>query len=77
MDYTYLLPRLVVGSIMKTIIVITIAFIAAYLCWQCNKYENTVTRVIYSILAFVLYIPYLIYYFVYHYLMGRSCFYAN
>lgn len=47
--------------------------LAGYLCWKCNMNEDTILRVIYTILAVIFNVFYLIYYFIYRVLMGNKC----
>lgn len=51
-----------------------IIFIAAiYLAWGCNAGESTIMRIVYTILASIFSVIYLIYYFIYRVLMGNKC----
>ena len=60
-------------TIVSMVASIVFMILAGYLCWQCNVKEDTVLRVIYTILAIIFNFFYLIYYFIYHYLMSHPC----
>jgi cytochrome b subunit of formate dehydrogenase len=46
---------------------------AGYLAWNCNAGESTAMRILYTVLALIFSGFYLIYYLIYHVLMGRAC----
>ena len=51
-----------------------IIFIAAiYLAWSCNVGESMIMRIVYTVLAAIFSVIYLIYYFIYRVLMGNKC----
>lgn len=47
--------------------------VAGYLAWNCNVGETVFMRSIYTLLAVIFSGLYLLYYFVYRILMGKSC----
>ena len=55
------------------IIMIVLGFFAAFLCWRCNKAEDMGLRIIYTLMAFIYGIPYLLYYLIIRVLMGYPC----
>jgi hypothetical protein len=55
------------------IITFIIAFGTAYIAYSCNEYEVPATRFLITIVSFFFSGFYLIYYFIYHVLMGREC----
>jgi len=50
-----------------------ICFGTAYLAFNCNQNEKPATRAIYTIFAFLFSGLYLIYYFIYHVILGKKC----
>ena len=60
-------------SILSLVTSLVFVALAAYLCWQCNAKEGVVLRSIYALIAGLFNSLYLIYYFIYHFLMGRAC----
>ena len=62
---------------MNTIILIVlglvICFGTSYLAYSCNYNETPATRALYTIFAFLFSGIYLIYYFIYHVILGKKC----
>jgi hypothetical protein len=62
---------------MNTIILVVLGFVicigTAYLAYSCNYNETPATRAIYTIFAFLFSGIYLIYYFIYHVILGKKC----
>lgn len=52
---------------------VVIFLIAGYLAWTCNAKESTLMRVLYTVLAAMFSGFYLVYYAIYHGLMGNAC----
>ena len=50
-----------------------ICFGTAFLAFNCNQNEKPATRAIYTIFAFLFSGLYLIYYFIYHVILGKKC----
>lgn len=46
---------------------------AGYLCWKCNEREDLGLKVVYTIAAFFMAIPYLIYYLAIRVIIGAPC----
>ena len=61
----------------RTIVIIVLGLIicfgTAYLAYSCNQYETPATRAIYTLFAFFFSGIYLVYYFVYHVILGKKC----
>jgi len=60
----------------SSIISLLLSLYAAYLAWECSRFETPIMRFLYTVIAFLLGGLYLIYYFVYRYLMGNRCHFA-
>ena len=62
---------------MNFIIVVVLSFVicigTSYLAYSCNYNETPATRAIYTIFAFLFSGIYLIYYFIYHVILGKKC----
>lgn len=52
---------------------LTLMISSGYLAWMCNQSVSTPLRVVYTILAAIFSLFYLIYYGIYHKLMGVPC----
>lgn len=61
------------GMDMGMLISYIIAFGAAYLAYMCNMRSSMVVRILSTVLAFLFSGFYLLYYFVWHVLLGRAC----
>lgn len=55
------------------IVQIGMLFFAGYLAWKCNAGQGTFMRIVYTILAGIFNIFYLVYYLIYRVLMGNRC----
>jgi uncharacterized membrane protein YgcG len=60
-------------AIVLAIFNVILAFIAGYLCWNCNAGEKPALRVIYTVFAAVFSGLYILFYFVYHVLLRVPC----
>ena len=60
-------------KIVLAILNIILAFIAGYLCWNCNGSEKTWLRVLYTIISAVFSGLYMLYYLVYRVIMQVKC----
>lgn len=58
-----------------SIIALLLSLYAAYLAWDCSRFETPLMRFIYTAIAFFLGGLYLAYYFVYRVLMGNRCYF--
>lgn len=58
---------------MGSVLSIVLMILAGYLAWTCNINENSLLRVLYTLLAVVFNIFYLIYYLIYRVIMGTVC----
>jgi|LakMenEpi03Aug12_release.lakeMendotaPanAssembly.Ray.scaffolds.fasta_scaffold752111_1 quinol-cytochrome oxidoreductase complex cytochrome b subunit len=62
---------------MNTIILFVLGFVicigTAYLAYCCNHNETPATRALYTIFAFLFSGIYLVYYFIYHVILGKKC----
>lgn len=56
-----------------TILSFLIAFITAYIAYQCNRKENLLARLLISLFAFTFSGIYLIYYLFVYIILGRKC----
>jgi len=59
---------------LDSLIGLLVSLYAAYLAWDCSKFETPAMRVFYTVVAFLFGGLYLIYYFVYRYLMAVKCY---
>jgi hypothetical protein len=57
-----------------SLISLLLSFYAAFLAYECSRFETPAMRLFYTIVAFLFGGLYLIYYFVFRYLMGNRCF---
>jgi|UniRef100_A0A6C0BKS6 hypothetical protein len=60
-------------SIISWITSLVFMGLAGYLCWSCNVSSDFPLRIIYTVLSIVFSWIYLIYYLLYHYIMGNAC----
>jgi len=60
-------------KLLFSVLTIIFGIFAGYLCWNCNEKEDTGTRVIYTGLAFLNAVPYLIYYFFIRKVFNQPC----
>ena len=65
--------QLDVLTIVSGLITLIISFLTAKLAYDCNRKGNTVSKVFVSIFAFLFSWSYLLYYFVWHLLLGNKC----
>jgi len=56
-------------------VALLLSFYAAYLAYDCSRFETPAMRLFYTVVAFLFGGLYLIYYFVYRYLMGNRCYF--
>ena len=47
--------------------------IALYLCWKCNRKEQTILRILYLLVAYFFSVYYLLFYALYHYILKFPC----
>lgn len=57
-----------------SLVSLLLSFYAAYLAYECSRFETPAMRLFYTIVAFLFGGLYLIYYFVYRFLMGNRCY---
>jgi hypothetical protein len=60
-------------TIIASIVHLAIGIFAGWLAWTCNSGSSTVVRVLYTLVGVVFSWIYLIYYAIYHKLMGNAC----
>lgn len=51
-----------------------VSIIAAMLAWECNAFENTIMRIVVTVIAFLLAELYIMYYAIYHTIFGVVCY---
>lgn len=51
----------------------SLMILAGYLCYNCNKNENIIIRILYFIIAIIFSPYYIIYYVTYHYVFKEPC----
>jgi quinol-cytochrome oxidoreductase complex cytochrome b subunit len=65
--------KLSMHKIILIAIGLIICFGTSYLAFNCNLNEKPATRALYTIFAFLFSGIYLIYYFIYHVILGKKC----
>jgi len=60
-------------TIVSALITLTISFLTAKLAYDCNKKAKNASKIVVSIFAFFFSWSYLLYYFVWHLLLGNKC----
>ena len=61
------------NTVILVVLGLIICFGTAYLAYCCNNNETPATRALYTIFAFLFSGIYLIYYFIYHVILGKKC----
>jgi hypothetical protein len=62
-----------IKNIIKGVLELCLMIIAGYLAWDCNKSQGKVLRIVYTILSVIFSGIYIVFYLIYHKLIGVAC----